>query len=113
MEKCNSTLFRGFRDPSRTANVYYFSNRKSWMTSDVMIAVLKQFKKKLLFEQRKIIFFLDNATYHPESMVDFFLQIKIIFLPKNTTSRIQPVDSGIIQNFKIKHRKRLVECVFA
>ena len=83
------------------------------MTSDVIIAVLKQFKRKLLFEQRKINLFLDNATYHPESMVDSFLQIKIVFLPKNTTSRIQPVDSGIIQNFKIKHRKRLVECVFA
>ena len=66
------------------------------MTSDVIIAVLKQFKRKLLFEQRKINLFLDNATYHPESMVDSFLQIKIVFLPKNTTSRIQPVDSGII-----------------
>ena len=83
------------------------------MTSDVIIAVLKQFKRKLLFEQRKINLFLDNATYHPESMVDSFLQIKIVFLPKNTTSRIQPVDSGIIQNFKIKNRKRLVKYVLA
>ena len=38
------------RDPSRPANVHYFSNPKSSMTSDVMLAVLKQFNWKLVFE---------------------------------------------------------------
>ena len=50
--------FRELRDPSRPANVHYFYNPKSWMTPDVMLAVLKRFNRKLLFEQRKVILFL-------------------------------------------------------
>ena len=103
--------FRGLRDPSRPANVHYFSNPTSWMTSDVMLAVLKRFNRKLLLEQRKVILFLINAICHPKSMVDSFSQIKIIFLPKNTTSRLQLPDAGIIQNFKVKYMKRLVKDV--
>ena len=34
------------------------------MTSDVMLAVLKEFNRKLLFEQKKIILFLDDTTCH-------------------------------------------------
>ena len=69
--------FRGLRDPSRPANVNYFSNPKSWTTS-VILAELTRFNRKLLFEQRMVILFLDNATCHPESMVDSISQIKII-----------------------------------
>ena len=57
------------------------------MTSDVMLAVLKRFNRWLLSEQRKVILFLDNATCHPESMVDSFSQIKIIFLHLRTQLR--------------------------
>ena len=105
-----SRCFKKLQDPSRPANVHYFSNPKSWMTSEVMAAVLARFKRKLVFEDRKVILFLDNATCHPESMIGQFSQVKIIFLPKNTTSRLQPLDAGIIQNFKVKYRKRLVKC---
>ena len=56
---------------------------------------------------------LDNATCHPKLIIDSFSQINIIFLPKNTTSRLQPLDAGIIQNFKVKYRKRLGKYVLA
>ena len=46
-------------------------------------------------------------------MIGQFSQIIIIFLPKNTTSRLQPLDAGIIQNFKVKYRKRMVKYVLA
>ena len=77
-----------------------------------MEVALERFNRKLVFEDRKIIIFLDNAMCHPESMIGQFLQIKIIFLPKNTTSRLQPLDAGIIQSFKVKYRKRLVSMCF-
>ena len=83
------------------------------MTSEVMEAALARFDRKLVFEDRKVILFLDNATCHSESMIGQFLQIKIIFLPKNTTSRLQPLETDIIQNFKVKYRRSLVKYVLA
>ena len=44
--------FRRLRHPSRTANVHYFSNPKSRMTL-VMVAALKWFNRKLLFQHKK------------------------------------------------------------
>ena len=46
-------------------------------------------------------------------MIGQFLQMKINFLPTNTTSRLQPLDAGIIQNFKVKYWKRLVKNMLA
>lgn len=105
--------FKKLKDPSRPADVHYFANPKSWMTSEIMVAVLTRLNRKLSSEKRKVILFLDNATCHPESMKDQFSHIKVVFLPKNTTSRLQPLDAGIIQSFKIKYRKKLVKHVLA
>ena len=105
--------FMKFQDPSRPAKIQYFSNPKSWMTSEVMEAVLARFIRKLVFEDRKLVLFLDNVTYHPEFMIGQFSQIKIILLPKNTTSRLQALDAGILQDFKVKYQKTLVKYVLA
>jgi hypothetical protein len=58
------------------------------------------------YENRKALILLDNAPYHPEMELS---NIKLVFLPPNTTARTQPLDSGIIQNFKVKYRKMLLE----
>ena len=105
--------FKGLRDPSRPGNVHYFSNSKSWMMSEIYETVLSKLNRKLVFENRKVILFLDNATCHPESTDDKFSNIKIVFLLKNTTSRLQPLDAGIIRNFKVKYRKSFVNYVLS
>ena len=83
------------------------------MTSDVMQAVLTRFNRKLSLEQRKVVLILDNITCHPKSIIDSFSQINIVLLPKNTTSTLQPLNAGVIQNIKVKNRKRLVKYVLA
>ena len=105
--------FKGLREPSRPGNVHYFSNSKSWMTSEIFETVLSKLNRKFVFENRKVILFLDNATCHPELMDDKFSNIKIVLLPKNTTSRLQPLDASIIRNFKVKYRKSLVKYVLS
>ena len=53
-------------------------------------------------EDCHIIPFLDNAPCHPNALIDRFSNIKVAFLPKNTTSRTQPLDAGIIKLWKVK-----------
>ncbi|KAI8876101.1 hypothetical protein K501DRAFT_201153 [Backusella circina FSU 941] len=47
---------------------------------------------------RKVIVLLDNASCHAD--VDNYSNIAFFFLPANTTTRYQPLDAGMIQNFK-------------
>ena len=51
-----------------------------------------------------------NATCHPEDMSDKLSHIKVVFPPKNTTSRLQPLDA---ENFKCHYRKLLIKHVIA
>ena len=58
-------------------------------------------------------FFLDNVNSHPPELSKRFLHIKVIFLPKNTTSCLPPLNPGIIKNFKVQYRTLLVEHTLA
>lgn len=64
---------------------------------------LTDFNKKMELQNRKVLLFLDNAASHPRDMS--LKNVKVIFLPSNATSICQPLDQGIIQNFKIHYRK--------
>lgn len=83
----------------------WVSNKKAWMTTEIMSSWLKNFDKKMKKQGRKVLLFLDNATSHPKIELE---NVRIVFLPPNTTSHCQPLDQGIIQNFKIKYRKFLI-----
>ena len=50
---------------------------------------------------------------HPENLVGKYSNIKIVFLRKYTTSRLQPLYTGIFKNFKVKYRKTLLRHVIA
>ena len=53
---------------------------------------------------------LDNCPAHSpeESLVSRDGKIQVMYLPKNTTSKIQPQDQGIISSFKRVYRKELM-----
>ena len=56
--------------------------------------------------KRNILLFLDNAPCNPENFVVSYSNIKVVFSPKSTTSRLQALDAGIIRNFRVKYTER-------
>ena len=99
------------QDKTRPRMVYYFSNEKAWMRTEIMEDALRLLDRKVQLEHRKIILFLDNAPCHPETLQNNLKTITLIFLQKCVTSRLQLLDAGIIRAFKCKYRKRLLKCV--
>ncbi|CAF1079694.1 unnamed protein product, partial [Brachionus calyciflorus] len=78
-------------DPNSVVD--YFHNAKAWMTSIIFNAWLSKFNKKMACEKRNVLLLLDNASSH--KIVGEYSNIKIHFLPPNTTSVLQPMDAGI------------------
>ena len=83
------------------------------MTTELMQEILKMLDKKMITEDRNVLLFLDNAPCHPDTLQNGLKNIKLEYFPKNTTSRLQPCDAGIIRSFKQKNRKRLVRFIVA
>ena len=105
--------FKGLKDKKNPLGVPYYKNVKMWMNSDIMFDVLTKTNRKLAQQKRNVVLFLDNVSSHPPELSKKFSHIKVIFLPKNTTSRLQPLDAGIIKNFKVQYRKLLVAHILA
>ncbi|KAK3714119.1 hypothetical protein QZH41_001367 [Actinostola sp. cb2023] len=103
--------FANLVDISRPCGAHYFSNAKAWMKTEIMENVISKLNGKMKRENRNIILFLDNAPCHPPSLKGKFSNIQIEFLPKNTTSRTQPLDAGIIKTWKTYYRRKLLRYV--
>ena len=54
----------------------------------------------------KILLLLDNAPGHPFYVDDLSENIKVVFMPPNTTPILQPMDQGVISNFKCYYLRR-------
>ena len=68
------------------------------MNTEIMKEVLMRLNEKLKRRKKNILLLIDNASCHPHSIADTFSNITIKFLPKNKTSKTQPLDAGIIAN---------------
>jgi len=75
-------------------------------TGIIFLEYLQKFNAKMQIKNRKAFILLDNAPCHPEMELS---NVKLVFLPPNTTARTQPLDSRIIRNFKVKYHKMLLE----
>ncbi len=88
--------------------VDFEANKKAWMTSDIFRRWLQKQNRFFARRQRKIAMVLDNCPAHP-NIQDTLTHIKLVYLPPNTTSVTQPLDQGIIRNFKCYYRRYYVQ----
>ena len=91
----------------------YRNQNKSWMNSILFEEWIREMDDKFTSEEKKVALIIDNCPAHP--LIDNLKSIELIFLPPNTTSKLQPMDQGVIRSLKAYYRSlalgRLVAAV--
>ena len=86
--------------------IKYTSNKNAWMTRVIFNDFLTDLNSRMLKRNKKILLLLDQCSAHQKDLV--FSNIKLLFFPPNTTSKLQPLDAGIIHSLKVNYRKLLL-----
>lgn len=105
---------RAFKNVSKhTLPVHYRHNKKAWMTSalfedwflNCFIPQAKEYctQNNITF---KILLILDDAPGHPQHIGTMHPDVKVVYLPLNTTTLIQPMDQGAIAAFKAHYLRQ-------
>lgn len=108
-KSANPRCFKRLKNKTKPFKCSYFSNAKAWMRAEIITQILNKLNNRLRRENRNIILFMDNAPCHPRDLQ--FSNIKIAWLPCNTTSKTQPLDAGIIKVWKVDVRRKLLRYV--
>ncbi len=80
------------------------------MTREVFTKWLLEINRFMKSKKRRILLFIDNCSAHTD--LPTLSNIRIKFLPPNTTSKLQPLDQGFIKNFESLYRKEWFEKLF-
>ncbi|GFW31518.1 tigger transposable element-derived protein 6 [Trichonephila clavipes] len=87
----------------------YHSNKKAWMTTELFNEWLVSLNSDMKRDKRHILLFLDNCTVYNNAPP--LSNVKLKFFPPNSTSKLQPLDQGIIHNFKTFYRREVVKSI--
>jgi hypothetical protein len=82
------------------------SNQKAWMNTSIMCEWLQEFYSHI-GPKREVLLTMDNFPPHlcAVEITPPPRNIRICWLPANSTSRFQPLDQGIIQNLKAYYKR--------
>ena len=94
---------RAFKNFDASLYVKYRSNKKAWMTSPLFSDWMDELNQEMKNAGRHIALVIDNASSHGKETQ--WSNVTIFFLPPNTTAHLQPMDGGIIRNFKCNYRR--------
>lgn len=75
-----------------------------WFTDHFCPAVERYCHEKNL--AHKALLLVDNAPSHPKNLSYMSENVRVEFIPKNTTALLQPMDQGIIATFKAYYLRR-------
>nr|XP_054921146.1 tigger transposable element-derived protein 6-like [Dermacentor andersoni] len=87
--------------------VTYVNNKKAWMTRDIFGKWLADFDKEMVRKKRKVLMLRDNCSAHHVNA--HLSAVEVLFLPPYTTAKLQPIHQGVIANFKVHYRLRVIE----
>ena len=109
---------RALKDCMASLPVPYHSSGKGWFNAEnleetffkhIVPAIIRHQKEVLKISEERIrtLILLDNAPAHPSKgrLVAHNGKIRVLFLPTNTTSLIQPMDQGVIHTTKLIYRR--------
>lgn len=85
--------------------VHWRCNQKVWMETQYFIEWLQNLNKQMQMQKRRIILFMDSSTSHIASDI-ILSHVTIMLIP--AFSCLQPLESGIKEEFKSNYRKRLM-----
>ena len=94
-----------------TLPISYCSNQKAWMTGMIFREWVSKWDSVLRENGRRILLLLDNCPAHPR--ISSLTNIRLEFIPANTTTIIQPLDQGVIKNLKCFYRQEVVKMIIA
>ena len=94
----------------------YRYNKTKWMTGLIMEEYLRWLDNKMRGERRKVLLLLDNFSGHELGVQlvggkEALDNVRIEWLPPNTTSHWQPLDQGIIASFKLQYRRHWISYI--
>ena len=113
LHKLDPLVIGKFAKPRCFKNVHlgnlpitYNSNGKAWMITTVFQEWIRDFDRKVGQRHggQRVLLLLDNCSSHKLNGLDL-QHVDVHFLPPNTTSKIQPMDAGIIMSFKRHYRR--------
>lgn len=88
--------------------VFYTNSKKGWMNSNIFITWLLWLDLRMRMEKRQVLLLVDNASSHKYPAFSL-TNVRLEFLPKNQTARLQPLDQGIIKATKGRYSKTKVK----
>ena len=90
--------------------VYYRASRKAWMTEEIFFWWLAKFDAHIgQTTGRQVLLLLVNASCHGVAGdLPQLSNVRVMFLPANNTSLLQPLDAGVVASVKMQYRKRVI-----
>ncbi|XP_051784749.1 tigger transposable element-derived protein 4-like [Erpetoichthys calabaricus] len=92
-------------------SVAYEANCNAWMTSEGWLQWLKKLNNSMWSKRQQIVLLCDDCAAQSDDIR--LTNIKLVFMPPNTTSLIQPIDQGIIANFKRNYQSLMLRRLMA
>ncbi|KAH9372424.1 hypothetical protein HPB48_017535 [Haemaphysalis longicornis] len=77
------------------------------MMRDLCADWLSEFDRDMQRRGRRVLLGMDNCSAHHVQTP--LTAVTLLFLPPNTTSRVEPLDLGIIRAFRVSYTRRVVE----